>query len=80
MPSMHDMIDELNDIECPSYPPVDSGCNISAYAHITRFNHLFAHIFQHSVDCQMHNVYNFYSFLFHAYNSYLPLKTNLLYV
>ncbi len=27
MPSMHDMIDELNDIECPSYPPVDSGCN-----------------------------------------------------
>ena len=27
MPSMHDMIDELNDIECPSYPPVDQGCN-----------------------------------------------------
>lgn len=25
MPSMHDMIDELNDIECPSYPPVEQG-------------------------------------------------------
>lgn len=29
MPSMHDMIDELNDIECPSYPPVDPGCGMN---------------------------------------------------
>ena len=27
MPSMHEMIDELNDIECPSCPPTDSSCN-----------------------------------------------------
>ena len=27
MPSMQDMIDELNDIECPSCPPVDQSCN-----------------------------------------------------
>ena len=27
MPSMHDMIDELNDIECPSCPPVDQCCS-----------------------------------------------------
>ena len=27
MPSMHEMIDELNDIECSSCPPTDSTCN-----------------------------------------------------
>ena len=27
MPSMQDMIDELNDIECPSCPPVDQCCS-----------------------------------------------------
>lgn len=27
MPSMQDMIDELNDIECPSCPPLDQNCN-----------------------------------------------------
>ena len=27
MPSMHDMIDELNDIECPSCSPVDQCCS-----------------------------------------------------